>query len=308
MKLPLADIGGESEKSIVAALDDLFGPSFREVGQYLADKVRLHRLRSLKKILEKAKEFGPPGQEFLAPPSLKFLLTFTEKASLEESDELCDLWARLLVEATQRESARLVYFADIISKISPAEAALFDQLVLQPRVKRGALSQISDAYLEFREWDALRRYVDAIENAAADEAGTMFGTVARLECFGGRVISAYMLSSQEDTTAIDATPWSEAESDRLGIELLQQLGLVRWREDFDLSANGMDLHLSIAYVTPLGAEFFYSTHDPMYRLPPTSRAAGTYPDSERIPINAEPDSYLGQLDQDDVMNWLAEES
>lgn len=191
MTINLPNVGSESEKGVVSALNDLFGPSFREVGEYLADKVRLHRLRSLRKILLRAKQFGPAGAEFIAPPSLKFLLNFTEKASLEDSDELCDLWARLLMQAASEENVRHVYFADIISKIGPSEAKLFNELVTSPTVQRGALSQIEDAGLEFRHWLAERRYKESMEAAAVDEYLTVFGTVARLECFGGRVISVF---------------------------------------------------------------------------------------------------------------------
>ncbi len=296
MTINLPSIGSESEKGVVAALNDLFGPSFREVGEYLADKVRLHRLRSLKKILERAKEFGPAGTEFLAPPSLKFLLNFTEKASLEDTDELCDLWARLLNEASRQENIRHIYFADIISKMGLAEATLFDQLVIAPRVRRGALSQIEDASLEFRHWLVQRRYEEAIEDAVIDGDGAIFGTIARVECFGGRVVAAFKWSSYGEQQYIDAVPWIEASRDRLGLALLQQLGLIRYEEGVEFSSENGDASFSFAYLTPLGAEFFYCTHDPVLRLVPDERPVGDYPDGNRIPINAAPDTYLDTLD------------
>ncbi|MNK31626.1 hypothetical protein D3C87_500650 [compost metagenome] len=301
MTAALTNVGPESEKGVVSALNDLFGPSFREIGEYLADKVRLHRLRSLNKILKRAQDFGPAGVEFLAPPSLKFLLTFTDRASLEESDELCDLWARLLVQASESEQARHIYFADVISKIGPAEAALFDQLITSPRVRRGALSQIEDAGLEYRHWWAERRYQEAMSDAAGDEHIAIFGTIARLECFGGRVIAAFKWSTAEDDTVYEAIPWPEASKDRLSLELLQQLGLIKFEEGVEYAANGGEASFTFAYVTPLGAEFFYSTHDPLYRLIPDERPSGVYPDSQRIQINAASSSYIGSLDPDFVV-------
>jgi hypothetical protein len=300
MKLPLADIGPESEKGVVAALDDLFGPSFREIGEYLADKVRLHRLRSLKKILERAKEFGPAGSEFLAPPSLKFLLNFTEKASLEENDELCDLWARLLVHASETDSSRNVFFADIISKLGVAEAALFEQLISAPRVRRGAISQIEDAGDEFSHRQAERRYQDASVASLDDEFGILFGTIARLECFGGRIVEA-LIWGDDDQSCYEAVPWPEASADRISLELLQQLGLIRWVSSVDYGATRGDMTISFAYVTPLGAEFYYSTHDPKLRLTPDERPMGQYPDSDRIPINAPIANYIETLDPDVVL-------
>lgn len=155
MKLPLADIGTESEKGVVAALDDLFGPSFRVLGEYLADKVKYHRLRSLQKIIRKAKEFGPDGVAFVSPPPMKFLLPFVEASSLEEEDDevMSDIWAKLLSDASTEYDAKQLHFIRVLREISGNEARLLHAMATEYR------GELSSGMVYHGEYGAAQQFL-----------------------------------------------------------------------------------------------------------------------------------------------------
>lgn len=300
MTINLPNVGPESEKGVIAALDDLFGPSFRELGEYLADKVRLHRLKSLRKILERAREFGPAGAEFLAPPSLKFLLTYTEKASLEESEELSDLWARLLLAATEDEQVQHLYFADTISKIGPAEAKIIEQIAIEPKIPRGSLTQIADAWLEYRPHRLALVWEDAIRSSS-DESEFFFNFFVRVERRGARVLSLFRWSNDEEDTFFSAEPW-EGYSDRImSFFLLHQLGVIHFDEQLVIESDGEEVSCVVAYLTPLGAEFFFATHDPEWRKSRDRRADGAYPDDDFIGPYTAASEYIHRFKAEDVL-------
>jgi len=131
MTINLPNIGAESEKGVVSALDDLFGPSFRELGEYIADKVRYHRAKALNKILDKAR-LELDG-EVLNSPSLKFLVPFLEDASLEddseEADSIQDMWANLLIDASRDMRSGHILYRRILKEMTKYEAELINLMV-----------------------------------------------------------------------------------------------------------------------------------------------------------------------------------
>lgn len=133
MNIPIP--GAESEKGVVKALDDLFGPSFREFGEYLADKVRFHRLNSVRRIAQKAKKITAGSNGYIEPPPLKFLVPFVESASLEEeADEvMTDLWAKLLADASSDYDIKQIHFIRILREISGREARLLHAMATRAR-------------------------------------------------------------------------------------------------------------------------------------------------------------------------------
>lgn len=299
MKLPLSDLGPESEKGVVAALDDLFGPTFRELGEYLADKVRLHRVRALKKILERAKEIGPAAEDYLAPPSLKFLLTFTDRASLEEADDLTDLWARLLNQAATAEKVEHLYFADVLSKLGPQEAKIIEDIALHPRIPRGAVSQISDAWYDFRPHRLDLAWEDAIHRSDSPEE-YFRNFVLRVERRGARVLSLFMWANGSNDEFYSAEAWPGYDKNLMSFLLLHQLGVIHYDEQVMLEFGGEAVNCTVAYLTPLGAELFHATHDPEWRLGTGERGGGYFPDEDFISPHAEVASYADRFTEEDL--------
>lgn len=283
MSIGLPSIGTETEKGVISALNDLFGPSFRETGEYLADKVRLHRAKALVKILRRAKELENELPASITPPSLKFLLPFSEKSSLEDSDELSELWSRLLVDASRSESAHHIFCIDALSKLSAESASLFEEICLNPVVKRGALRQMVDTSMDMtRE----RLILDCKKIGEQHKPEDYFLALIGLsERFGARFLeAAWWLRNGKMEFMHDAVAWRLSEKQIVGLGLLQQLGLIRHDLYQDLKIGKHELSTEIAYVTPLGAEFFFSTHPPSWREDSEGREAGDYPDAEFIPL------------------------
>ncbi|WP_421792034.1 hypothetical protein [Hyphobacterium sp.] len=113
-------------KSISEGLDKIFGKSGSEVGEYLADKVRFHRWRSLNKLLDKANNYASDHDIRAEFPSLKVLVPIVESATLEDDDDLLEFWARLLVAAGDASSATIANHRQILASISSDEAKLIE--------------------------------------------------------------------------------------------------------------------------------------------------------------------------------------
>ena len=66
----------------------------------------------------------------LKPVPLKFLIPFLEQASLEDLDSsLVDLWANLLVSASEDFNPYYIHFVSIISRISPSQGRVLKQII-----------------------------------------------------------------------------------------------------------------------------------------------------------------------------------
>lgn len=151
MQLP----GTESEKGIVKALDDLFGPAVREVGTALGEWVRERRGRRLRATVDEAVAMARARGESLTPPPPKFLLPFMESASLEEDEDrsLNRMWAALLVDSGRSYSSGHPVFIDILKRMDRASAEVFDAIVERPTLRQWWISQLEDWDLEFRYRD-----------------------------------------------------------------------------------------------------------------------------------------------------------
>lgn len=274
MKLPLSDIGTESEKGVVSALNDLFGPSFREVGMYLADKVKFHRLKSLNKILARARVLNL-DQAYANDPQLRFLIPFVEKASISDDDDLVELWARLLNSEMKVSDSHNIFFQDIVSRLSKAEVDLFEALVLKPTRKRGFIRQIVDAW-GMAQRSRIQLLVDRCENGS-DMDEVFENVVGFTEAMGRRIISIIAINEYDDREIYDVEPWPEAVSQRASIELLEQLGLIKV-VNHDIDASEYEIKIELCYVTALGAKFFFATHPTEWTLPLDERPGGEYPD------------------------------
>jgi hypothetical protein len=87
-------------EALVSAVATLLGPASAELGQYLADKVRVYRALAAAKAIKRAVEMAKK-ESLPLNPSLKFLIPWLEGVSLEDverpgSDSVMDMWASLL--------------------------------------------------------------------------------------------------------------------------------------------------------------------------------------------------------------------
>ncbi|MCW3084225.1 MAG: hypothetical protein JWP12_1591 [Bacteroidetes bacterium] len=113
-----------------ALLKTLFGPSFNEVGEMIADQVRLRRFTNQIKIFSKAVEKLEQNKINPQKVSLKILAPLIEYSSLEEEESLQDKWSNLVAHILQGDKD--VVFQQncisILNKLSSLEAKLLDDL------------------------------------------------------------------------------------------------------------------------------------------------------------------------------------
>ncbi|MFC3677546.1 Abi-alpha family protein [Ferrovibrio xuzhouensis] len=106
----------------------LLGP-VAEAADFLSERIRFYRWQSAMRVLKRAEEIAQ--DEGIEPKQvpLKFLIPFMEKASLEdESSELTEEWARLLLAGSNEQDAQHILFIDILSKLTSFEVRYLKQL------------------------------------------------------------------------------------------------------------------------------------------------------------------------------------
>lgn len=106
----------------VEALVDVISPFTEGLG-LVGDNIRAHRYDVAIKIAQRAQELAVEKNILVLPPPLKFTVPFLEKASIEDPDsELSELWARLLLDASNEFQGIQLTYIQILSEISSAEA------------------------------------------------------------------------------------------------------------------------------------------------------------------------------------------
>jgi hypothetical protein len=109
----------------VAFLARVIGP-VAEASELLSDKIRFYRWQAAVKTISRASEIAKEARIEPRQIPLKFLIPFLEDCSLEEDDrELSELWARLLVGASQGTKPEHFIFLDVLKKLSTGAAKIF---------------------------------------------------------------------------------------------------------------------------------------------------------------------------------------
>lgn len=113
--------------------EKVFGPALEQLGGIAGDRVAFWRLLQARKLASRydavVKDRQIPEAELKALP-LSQSVPLLEAASMEDSDEVQELWANLLASAMDMRSGvsmKKVYIA-ILKEIGPAEAALLQVL------------------------------------------------------------------------------------------------------------------------------------------------------------------------------------
>lgn len=103
-------------------IDKLIGPTIEEVGLLFADNIKYFRFKNQVKILLKAKKYVESKNIDTKEIPLKILVPLLEKASLEESEELQDKWAKMITNLADSESnLQNQIFPYILSQLSIEE-------------------------------------------------------------------------------------------------------------------------------------------------------------------------------------------
>lgn len=147
------------------------------------DKLKYYRWENQVKLMEKAnyflKEVGlkEPNQAI----KLKFALPLLEAASMEDDDYLQDLWAKLLVNATNKESNIVLMrsYIDILERITPLEARILEKIYSIPFDKIQHIGVATRKLPEIAEIASENSNEEVTEN---DDLKLALANLARLGC------------------------------------------------------------------------------------------------------------------------------
>jgi hypothetical protein len=116
---------GEAAGRLTNALTDLISPLTESAG-YFGDRIRLYRIGAVITALQTAHAIAKERGSALRPVPPKFLVQWLENASLEgeTSANLSELWAKLLVSASDGYKSSHISCIDLLKKIGPDEAKL----------------------------------------------------------------------------------------------------------------------------------------------------------------------------------------
>lgn len=130
----IADVGKEgltTARSFGTLVERYFGPISNDIIGIFHDKIRYRRMTQALKLMEKARnKMHEKGIESVAPVSLKFALPFFEAASLEENEEIQEMWASLLVNAIDPNYEGTIgrTFVTILQDFEPLDAIIFQEI------------------------------------------------------------------------------------------------------------------------------------------------------------------------------------
>jgi hypothetical protein len=111
----------------------------------IEDKLKYLRWERQVRLMRRAEDFmlevGLNGPSRAIP--LKFAIPLLQGASLEDDDEIQDLWAKLLVNAADADSSVAMkrVFIEILENIGPLEAQILQTLYSIPLQHRGVVTK-----------------------------------------------------------------------------------------------------------------------------------------------------------------------
>jgi Abortive infection alpha len=142
--IPISDEQAKLGKEIVGAardiggyLADILDDLPKNLVGLLGDKVRAWRLEHMVKLLKKAKKLlDEQGVKEPISPNPKVTLPILNAAADENSEELQDLWARLLAAAMNPTRSKQVRigFAEALRKLDPLDALVLKWMSLHGNI------------------------------------------------------------------------------------------------------------------------------------------------------------------------------
>lgn len=130
-------VGGIAEEA-KGLIERFLGPACKEMGETLADHVRLFRLKKQIGILRKAIEMLERVGLTPKAVSLKTFVPLLEAGALEEDDAMSDRWSALLASAADPRLATDFEpsFVEILKQLSPIQARALDVIYDQVEKER----------------------------------------------------------------------------------------------------------------------------------------------------------------------------
>lgn len=282
-----AEIRGEIPSSSVGrmfdALTDAIRP-FTEKRGLRADEIRLQREDVLLMIAERAQERLRIENREADPVPNRVLIPFLEKASWTDPEDtkLQEAWANVLAARANPDGNEKAIFVDILSKITAKEALLLEDIVLYPVTNVAAISTLPDAPVQ-RRFNPL--YVPIVDDEfSPDWFDACARFVMRVERRGAAVLRFYVWDQENLDAPFEYYRKGENETEvEEAAERLRVLGLLDFVETNELELAGCELTALSVYLTYLGVQFFFCTHNAEYQLRPEERKIPSdFPDNDTV--------------------------
>jgi Abortive infection alpha len=261
-KLKAPDVTRARSRTWRALLSPLVEFAGRK-GEEQRHKRRLQRLQyeleeaALREIIFRARQRLSKDVAVIKPVPMKFIVPFLEQASLEEPDStLVDLWANLLVSASEDFNPHYTHFTSIISRLSGAQGQILKELTgtESSNTLQIAVDDMEDYYSSHaieEHFSCELKKADVSDDDSLCEFVQKFFYLAGLEvvhvsaennntkeCFD--IIIEY--SRYEDTKGLDYS-------------ILEAVGLARMVQTKFFDVEKWSVRLIYYYMTNLGLEF-----------------------------------------------------
>lgn len=262
---------GEGTSRLVNAICDLGSP-FSEGAGLLGDMVRTYRQERAVAALVRVKSIADAQSAKLTPPSPKFMFDWLEAVSLEEDDELVEMWANLFVANAVSDRRAHYLFKRILREISSHEAAILKRLVAMGQ------SQINYRYADDAEthWNSLEdpnypRSVHSYGGSLADQTSFLEFVFKEIEQPGVKAegVSVHSFIGVDASWGLEGVyttgqirSFLRSDEDYDSLDILQSLGLIGRgtaslkRVGFE-DSSGQDLvaDITVTFLKPLGFLF-----------------------------------------------------
>jgi hypothetical protein len=261
-------IGAKAAEEISKTLNSALEAPSKEIGNYIADKIRYLRYGSLLKIVKKAEEKAKGQGMSLKMPPLKFFVPFCESAALEadsdggtkEDSDLREMWENLLISAGSSATGESLYHLNILKNIGPEEAKFLNSLIRDGRA--------DTFFIPIASWDATdTRFIKADSFTAAfrrlpknfDPQHLVEVVLRCAECSGILFEEVCFLTDEEGELCADFSH-ERRDQRKVPASVLRSLGLieeidfhnipvVRWDPSMRFFADGYR-------ITTMGIRFF----------------------------------------------------
>lgn len=109
-------------------LDKLLGPAATEVGEGIADSVKVWRRKRQLRLLQEVKRMLDDTSREIKPIATRLFFSVLEAASVEDDDEMQTRWASLLANEASVIGSVHPSFIEILKQLAPVDARLLDKI------------------------------------------------------------------------------------------------------------------------------------------------------------------------------------
>jgi len=251
-----------------------------QVSQYAADTIgiigeplglikdklaafRLNQVEASAIAMQRAKDIKADRGEVSEPISQKYLASWIEGSSNEDvtSDNILELWARLLANSSSEFDARFLAYNDALRKIGPKEALIINRFI-QPRYITGLRSGSGS---EFFRWCTTENCTHNCEKLVSLYFGKLKDNeiplpsvinhkdIRKCSRIIGRLLDGHLISFHISS---DSSGLGTGEIDGVA-EVLEHAGLVKIHERDFKADNGTKIELRWGVPTAIGLGLYF---------------------------------------------------